>query len=46
MAADNTISSASYITKEELDKYIQDNNIEMKDKKDFKLCDERTWDIE
>lgn len=40
---DDVISSMSYITKEELDKYIKENNIQMNDNSNFKLYDERTW---
>lgn len=39
------ISSESYITREELDEYIKIKNIIKKNNKDFKLCDERTWNI-
>ena len=42
---DNTIRSISYISKEELDTYIKDNNIFMKDNSEFKLYDGRTWNV-
>lgn len=38
-------NSESYISKEELDDYIKDNNIIMKNDHQFKLCDQRTWNI-
>lgn len=37
------ISSSSYISKEELDDYIKENNIVMSDHSNFKLWDGRTW---
>lgn len=40
---DNVIYSLSYITKEELDAYIKENNIILKDNTNFKLWDGRTW---
>ena len=42
---ENIVYSASYITKEELDRYIKENNIEMNDSSNFKLWDERTWNV-
>ena len=42
---DNTIRSISYISKEELDTYIKDNNIVMKDNSEFRLYDGRTWNV-
>ena len=42
---DNIINSASYITKDELDKYIQKHHIIMNDNSNFILSDERTWSI-
>ena len=41
---DNIVNSSSYIKKEELDNYIKENNIIMKNHSDFKLYDERTWE--
>ena len=40
---DGNIVSTTYISKEELDEFIKNNNIEMNDKNKFKLVDERTW---
>ena len=37
------ISSSLYISKEELDDYIKENNIVMSDHSNFKLWDGRTW---
>jgi hypothetical protein len=37
--------SSSYITKEELDTFIKENNIKMKDNSKFRLGDSRTWDV-
>ena len=34
-----------FISKEEIDKYIKDNDIKMTDNTDFKLYDSRTWKI-
>ena len=39
----NKLNSVSYITKEELDDYIKENNIVMSDHSNFKLSDGRTW---
>ena len=39
------VYSMSYITKEELDKFIKENNIRMKDNSNFKLGDGRTWNV-
>ena len=39
---DGLIDSTSYISKEELDRYIYDNNIKMNNN-NFKLLDENTW---
>ena len=36
-------NSISYISKEELDNYIKEQEIKLKDNSDFKLHDERTW---
>ena len=35
--------NSSYISREELNKYIAENNIVMNNNKNFKLYDERTW---
>lgn len=40
---DNLPSSISYISKEEIIKYIEDNNIKVSNNSNFKLYDERTW---
>lgn len=37
--------SESFISKEELDVYIKDNNVKMKDNSKFELYDQRTWNI-
>ena len=37
--------SMDYITKKELDKFIKENNIKMKDNSNFKLYDEKTWSM-
>ncbi len=42
---DNKIYSLGYITKEELDEYIKANHIKMKDNTNFKLSDQRTWNV-
>ena len=36
---------ASSISKDEIDKYIKDNDIKMTDNTDFKLYDGRTWEV-
>ena len=36
---------SSSISKEEIDKYIKDNDIKMTDNTDFKLYDSRTWKV-
>ena len=43
--ADNTINEISYITKEELDNHIFENNILLNENKNFRLYDERTWNL-
>lgn len=40
---DNLPYSTSYISKSEIDKYIEEHCIQMKDQSNFKLGDERTW---
>lgn len=40
---DNLPYSIGYIKKEEIDKYIIDNKIEISNYHNFKLYDERTW---
>ena len=40
---DNLPYSTSYISKSEIDKYIEEHGIQMKDQSNFKLGDERTW---
>ncbi len=40
---DNLPYSIGYISKEEIDKYIYDNKIEISYNHNFKLYDERTW---
>ena len=42
---DNTTYSTSYISKEEIENYIIDNNIKMNLNSNFKLYDEKTWKI-
>ncbi len=42
---DNIPYSLSYITKEEIEKYIKENNIVMHNNSNFKLSDSRTWFI-
>lgn len=37
--------STGYISRLELDKFIKDNDIKMQDNTNFKLYDERTWDL-
>ena len=44
-STDGSIVSSSYLTKEELDEYIKNNNIQMNDNSKFKLCDGRTWNL-
>ena len=43
LSDDNIIYSTAYISKEELDNYIKENNIKMKNNSHFKLSDEETW---
>ena len=38
-------ASTMYISKEEIDKYIKENNIKMNSNADFQLMDQRTWKI-
>ncbi len=45
ISSDGLINSSLYITKDELDKCIKENYIEMKNLENFKLSDERTWNI-
>lgn len=40
---DNLPYSIGYITKEEIDKYIHNNNIDISNNHKFKLYDGRTW---
>ena len=42
---DNTPYSLGYITKDEIEKYIKENNIKMHKNSNFKLTDSRTWYI-
>lgn len=42
---DSIPHSIGYISVNELDKIIKDNNIKIKENDNFKLNDERTWDI-
>lgn len=42
---DNTPYSTTYISKEEIENYIIDNNIKMTLNSNFKLYDETTWKI-
>ena len=42
---DNLPYSIGYIPKDELDSYINSHNIVMRDNSNFKLFDERTWNI-
>lgn len=42
---DNIPYSLSYITKEEIENYIKENNIVMHNNSNFKLSDSRTWYI-
>ena len=43
LSQDNLPYSLSYITKEEIEKYIKENNIKMHNNSNFKLSDSRTW---
>ena len=45
-STDGIMSSLSFITKEELDEYIKDNNIAMNDNSKFILADSRTWNLQ
>ena len=45
LSKDNIINSLSYVTKEELDDYIINGDINVKDNSNFKLWDERTWNV-
>lgn len=42
---DNLPSSIAHISKEEIDKYIEEHNIIMTEKPNFKLYDEESWFI-
>ena len=42
---DNNIYSASYISKEEIEEYIKNNNIKMKDNSKFELWNGFTWNV-
>lgn len=42
---DNRPYTIGYISKEEIEKYIKENNIKINSNKKFKLGDERTWII-
>lgn len=42
---DNLPNSISYISKDDIEKYIKDNNIKMNVNNNFKLYDENTWFI-
>ena len=44
-SSDGLIASLSYITKEELDEYIKENNVKMSDNSKFSLADGRTWNL-
>ena len=44
-SSDNTFNTSSSLSKEELDDFIKNNNIKMKDNSNFKLGDERTWQV-
>ena len=44
-SSDGLISTLAYITKEELDEYIKENNVNMSDNSKFSLADGRTWNI-
>ncbi len=44
--SENRISSLGYISKEELDEYIKDNNIKMKDQTKFELVNQSTWNVQ
>lgn len=45
-ANDNLPYSIGYISKQEIDQYIQDNHIKMRDHSDFKLSNGFTWKID
>ena len=45
LSSSNILSSLSYISKEELDVYIKENNIKLNMNDNFKLSDESTWII-
>lgn len=42
---DNLPSSIGYISKNEIEKYIKENNVKMTFDDNFKLYDERTWKV-
>lgn len=42
---DNIPHSVGYISKDEIDKYIKDFNIQMNNNPNFKLVDARTWKL-
>ena len=42
---DNLPYSVGYISKNEIDKYIESHNVTMNNNTNFKLFDERTWKI-
>ena len=42
---DSMPNSISYISKEEIEKYINENKIEIKKQDKFRLCVEETWNI-
>ena len=42
---DGQIIRDTFMSKEEIDKFIQENNIKMMDSSKFNLIDERTWDV-
>ena len=42
---DNLPYSIGYITKDEIEKYIKENNVNINDNSSFKLSDGRTWII-
>lgn len=45
ITSDGIINSLSYMSREEIDEYIKNNNINMNNNDNFKLFDEETWNI-
>jgi len=43
--SDNSINELSYISKEELDSIIKDNNILIENNSKFDLCEQTSWNI-